>query len=120
MVVEWRAVERSEKVRFRWTAKDIIKWVPSAPPPPCIRVRIVIPLLMEISRDFASHCQLSYAGQTRPVNRRGRDLFVDFAPGDGGDPVVVLTTPTPISPFELTGVQDRLPLGLTVRLNDAA
>ncbi len=114
----WQAVEGGDQIRFRWTAAQTIEWPPIERLPPSRRVRIVVPLLVAIAPDFADACQISLAGQTKPVSRRGRYLYADFEPGDAPDLKVVLSTPKPISPSQLTGSPDRRPLGLAIRLTD--
>jgi Core-2/I-Branching enzyme len=115
----WHPVERAGRARFRWTAAETVEFGPFTPLPSAHRIRIVVPYLMTISPDFSKSCQISFAGRTLPAVRRGRAMFADFEVGDGGELKAVLSTPTPLSPYELTGSTDRRLLGLAVRLSDA-
>jgi hypothetical protein len=114
----WHPMERAGRARFRWTAAETVEWGPLTPLPPASRIRIVVPLLMAISPEFANACRIGFAGQTVPAARRGRDLFADFAADDAVGSKITLLTPAPISPFQLHGASDRRPLGLAVRLAD--
>jgi len=116
---EWHPMERSGQARFRWTAAETVEWGPFRPLPSARRIRIVVPLLMAISPEFANSCRIGFAGQTVPAARRGRDLFADFFVDDATDSKITLLTPPPISPFQLNGSSDRRPLGVAVRLSDS-
>ena len=115
----WHPAERAGRARFRWTAAETLEFGPLRPLPSARRIRIVVPLLMAISSDFANSCQIGFAGQTVPAARRGRDLFADFSVDDASDSKIALLTPPPMSPFQLNGASDRRPLGVAVRLSDS-
>src|SRR5262249_7256752 len=115
----WHTVEQGGQARFRWTASGSLEWAAIGPLPDCKRVRIVVPVLMEVAPKFGGACRISFAGQNLPVARQGRDLLADFeTTGGAGLQRVTLTTPPPISPFEVNGSIDKRKFGLAIRVSD--
>lgn len=109
----WHETEGAPPLtRFRWTRTPEVLW----PPQPCLpgRVKLRIPLILEIVDNFAASCRL-FAGDTEwPIEIGTGEIVANIQCPSTTTGTIRLLTPEPLSPRTLRGAEDYRTLGLAI------
>jgi len=109
----WHSLEvASPHMRFRWTSSSEISWPPQRCRPGIVEIRI--PFTMEVTPTFSSRCKI-FAGETEcQVEVKGQEIIAHLECTTAVNLPVKLVTPSPISPYALSGAPDHRTLGLAI------
>lgn len=111
----WHGIQRTPEQTFRWTASNRVEWRLKRPRLLPCRLRISIPVHIEIIPGFAAVCTVCADGAVQAVRRQPSGLAAEITVGREWDGRVVLSTPEPRSPAELgTVLADARKLGLAI------
>ena len=109
----WHEVENQERTMFRWSSKKEISWPPFQLKPGSNLIQI--PFYSSIRDGFVEQCTLDVDGARLLTRIERRRISGEIDVVKPRICRVTLTTPCPLSPFELRGTPDKRKLGLAVR-----
>ncbi len=108
----WHGLEDHNGQPFRWLGKREVAWPEHHFKAGHTTIRI--PFVYQIREHFASECRILIDGKIVPTQAKQNAIYGDLVLEQDGFYRVTLSTPDPISPMELRGVNDDRRLGLAI------
>jgi hypothetical protein len=110
----WHGIEHFSGIPTRWTATSSVTWRIIVPPGHPRMVQISVPFVLQGRPGFAAQSSISIRNQSGDLQMRGNVLVGEASPVAPGEAVVILRTPEPKSPADLSGAPDQRKLGLAI------
>jgi SAM-dependent methyltransferase len=110
----WHPAEDDGIWRYRWTGARSLLWNGRWGPVASLQVRI--PVVQEVTPDFAARCELEVGGDRKPAVRDRGELVADFDVQGRTSGPIALHTPDPILPSQNKPDRPDGPHGLAVLL----
>ena len=110
----WHKPEKSLSMTFRWSALDELRWEKVSLAPSMVRIRI--PYVMEIAKDFAKNCKVFLNdGQLSTFVASG-NIVAETIIRESDSFDITLRTPPPVAPKSIRISSDERLLGLAVEV----